>query len=91
MPKYKCVQVTYKAYKILRIPIEWNVEDIGVVWDKIYYKEEEVAVEMVEDMEMKYPDSIEDMDDDVEKFFDCEDSGSEDSEDSEDSEEDSDE
>jgi hypothetical protein len=83
MPKYKCVQVTYKAYKILKVPIEWNVEDIGMVWDKIYYKDEEVEVDMVEDMEMKRPDSIDDMDDDVENWFDCEDS--------EDSEEDSDE
>jgi hypothetical protein len=78
-PMYKCVQVTYNAYKILRVPIEWDAKDIGMVWDEVYYKDERVAVEMISpDGQYKHPDKIEESDCDVEDWFDCENSGSED-------------
>ena len=77
-PRYKCVQATYTSYKILRVPVEWDAKDISMVWDNVFYKDEEVAVEMHQDDYVKRPDKIEECDDDVENWFDCEDSGSED-------------
>ena len=70
--KYKVVKVTYEVYKLLKIPDDWDTEQIGIFWNKVSYRGQVANVEINEpEQHLDSPNTIQDMDCDVEEWFDC--------------------
>lgn len=71
---FKVLVASYITEEYYKIPIDWDLEDVGIKWGKLYYKNEEVIVPMQEgEHDMKRPDDMEIRDmDEYEDFFDCE-------------------
>ena len=74
---HKVISAYYTKETVYAVPIEWDIEDIIIQNETIYYKGEEQddIQNTSEELEYdsKYPDRIEEGKLDLEDFFDCED------------------
>ena len=70
---HKLITAEYITEVNYAVPRDWEVKDIDIKYGELYYKGEHQVVPMREDEDdMKYPNIIEDNDDDeVSQFFDC--------------------
>ena len=71
---HKLITAEYITDVNYAVPREWDIKDIDIKYGELYYKGEHQVVPMHEDVnDMKYPNIIEDNDDDeVSQYFDCE-------------------
>ena len=71
----KFVEVYYNYTSVFMIPKSWKEEDYGFKWDKLYYKDKEIHLQVIEgEVDLKYPADQQEIEDvyDEEQYFDCE-------------------
>lgn len=69
---HKVIRAVYTHYQFFAVPKEWEMDEIGVKYNTLYYKDEEVEGVLDADDGMKYPDDITEEDfDEYNDFFDC--------------------
>jgi len=72
--KYRLVEGKYESYRMFKIPEHWNTDNIVIQFDSLFYDGELMEVDMTDLCEGDGRAQVEDCDDDIEEWFDCEDS-----------------
>lgn len=68
---HKVIRAVYSTYEYFAVPKDWNMDDITVRYDKLYYKGN-VINGITSTMDREYPDEITEEDfDDFDTYFDC--------------------
>jgi len=70
--KYRLIEASYETYRIIKIPEHWDTDKILVRFDSVFYEGRCVDVDMTDVVNGDGKAEIEDCDDDIEQWFDCE-------------------